>query len=255
MKKFALVTGSSRGIGLGILKMLNQAGFFTIMSSTGYTEHVKSEMEKLENCDYIPCDIAESNARKSLFETIAERYNRLDVLVNNAGVAPAERADILQTTEESYDRVVDTNQKGTFFISQLAANHMIAALSQGFGDYHPRIINISSLSSYTSSVNRSEYCISKSGISMMTKLFADRLSAYSIPVFEISPGIIDTDMTASDAVHQKYDKLMEDGLLPTARWGTPEDIAKAVTVLCSGMLDYSTGQVLHVDGGFQLRRL
>lgn len=254
LKKIALVTGSSRGIGLGILKMLNQAGFLTVMSSTGYTEKVKSELEKLENCDYIPCDIADASARKILFDTINERYGRLDVLVNNAGVAPAERADILQTTPESYDRVVNTNQKGTFFVSQLAANLMIAGLSQ-HEDYHPRIINISSISSYTSSVNRSEYCISKAGVSMITLLFADRLAAYSIPVFEVSPGIIDTDMTASDAVHQKYDKLMEDGLLPTARWGKPEDIAKAVTVLCSGMLDYSTGQVLHVDGGFHLRRL
>ncbi len=253
--RIALVTGSSRGIGLGILKALHQDGYFTIMSSTGYNDRVQSELDKLEHCGYIPCDISDRESRKALFERIEKEYGRLDVLVNNAGVAPKVRADLLETSEESYDYVLNTNQKGTFFVSQLAANLMIAGLNKELEDYHPRIINISSISSFTSSVNRAEYCISKAGISMITRLFADRLAEYGIPVFEVSPGIVDTDMTGSEAVHQKYDRLIEGGLLPIPRWGTPEDIGNAVSLLCTGKMDYSTGQVLHVDGGFHLRRL
>ena len=253
--KIAMITGSSRGIGLGILKALNQDGYFTIMSSTGYNDRVKAALEGLQNCAYIPCDISDATSRKALFERIKREYGRLDVLVNNAGVAPKVRADLLEVGEESYDFVVDTNLKGTFFITQAAANLMIRTMDKKTANYCPRIINITSISVYTSSVNRAEYCISKAGVSMITKLFADRLAEYGIPVFEVRPGIIDTDMTASGAVHQKYDRLLEAGLLPTARWGTPADVGNAVLLVCSGKLDYSTGQVLDVDGGFGLRRL
>lgn len=251
--KIALVTGSSRGIGLGILKALHQDGYFTIMSSTGYNDRVKAALEGLENCAYIPCDISDAASRKALFERIEREYGRLDVLVNNAGVAPKVRADLLEVGEESYDFVVNTNQKGTFFVTQAAAKLMIDGVKKKTAGYNPRIVNISSISAYTSSVNRAEYCISKAGVSMITKLFADRLAEYGIPVFEVRPGIIDTDMTGT--VHEKYDRLIENGLLPTARWGTPEDVGNAVSLLCSGKLDYSTGQVIDVDGGFGLRKL
>jgi len=251
--KIALVTGSSRGIGLGILKALNQDGYFTIMSSTGYNDRVKAALEGLENCAYIPCDISEAVSRIALFERIGKEYGRLDVLVNNAGVAPKVRADLLEVGEESYDFVVDTNQKGTFFVTQAAANLMVGAIKKKIADYCPRIVNISSISAYTSSVNRAEYCVSKAGVSMITKLFAARLAEYGIPVFEVRPGVIDTDMTST--VHEKYDRLIGDGLLPTARWGTPEDVGNAVSLLCSGKIDYSTGQVIDVDGGFHFRRL
>ncbi|HOP11706.1 MAG TPA: 3-ketoacyl-ACP reductase [Oscillospiraceae bacterium] len=251
--KIALITGSSRGIGLGILKALNKDGYFTVMSSTGYNDRVKTALEGLENCAYLPCDISDSDSRKMLFERIENDYGRLDVLVNNAGVAPKVRADLLEVGEESYDFVVDTNQKGTFFVTQAAANLMVKGIKTKSAGYCPRIVNISSVSAYTSSVNRAEYCISKAGVSMITKLFADRLAEYGIPVFEVRPGVIDTDMT--EKVHEKYDRLIEDGLLPTARWGTPEDVGNAVSLLCSGKLDYSTGQVIDVDGGFHLRRL
>ncbi len=253
--KIALITGSSRGIGLGILKALNQDGYFTIMSSTGYNDLVKAALDHLENCDYIPCDISDAASRKTLFERIEREYGRLDALVNNAGVAPKVRADLLEVGEESYDFVANTNQKGTFFVTQAAANLMIEGIKKKTADYRPRIVNVSSVSAYASSINRAEYCISKAGVSMITKLFADRLAGFGIPVFEVRPGIIDTDMTGSEAVHRKYDRLIEGGLLPNARWGTPEDVGNAVSLLCSGKLDYSTGQVIDVDGGFYLRRL
>ena len=173
----------------------------------------------------------------------------LDILVNVAGVAPKVRADLLTMTEESYDYVMDINTKGTFFLTQLAATAMIQKESAQKGS----IVNISSLSAYTSSVNRGEYCISKAGVSMITKLFADRLAQYGISVNEIRPGIIATDMTQT--VQKKYDVLIEDGLLPIARWGRPEDVAAAVWAFCSDSLPYVTGQSLDVDGGFHLRRL
>ncbi|HNX13225.1 MAG TPA: 3-ketoacyl-ACP reductase [Oscillospiraceae bacterium] len=253
--RIALVTGSSRGIGLGILKALKKDGYFTIMSSTGYNDRVSAALKELDNCAYLSCDISDSSSRKALFEQIEKEYGRLDVLVNNAGAAPKVRADLLEVGEESYDFVVGTNQKGTFFVTQAAANLMIDGMKKGITDYRPRIVNISSISAYTSSVSRAPYCISKAGVSMITKLFADRLAEFGIPVFEVRPGIIDTDMTAGESTHRKYDGLIRNGLLPTARWGTPDDVGDAVSVLCSGKLDYSTGQVIEADGGFHLRRL
>jgi 3-oxoacyl-[acyl-carrier protein] reductase len=181
-----------------------------------------------------------------------ENFGRIDVLINNAGVAPKTRMDLLETTEESMDHVLGINLKGTFFLTQLVANVMTRQLERD-PDSRPKIINISSVSAYTSSVNRGEYCISKAGLSMVTSLFADRLAEYGILVYEIRPGIIKTDMTA--AVQEKYDRLIEQGLTPVKRWGVPQDIADAVSVLCSGKLGFSTGEVLNVDGGFHLRRL
>ncbi len=257
MKKVALVTGSRRGIGFGILKALAQAGYRTIMSATTPYDLAQDALQAIEDlgysCDYICCDISRTEDRAALFTQIERDYGRLDLLVNNAGVAPSVRLDILQTTEESFDRVLDINLRGTFFMCQLGANYMIEKLAQGLEDYTPRIINISSNSAYTSSTNRGEYCISKAGMSMVTLLFADKLAQYGIPVFEIRPGIIQTDMTAT--VHEKYAKLIENGLTPIQRFGQPEDVAKCVLAAADGLLDFATGQVLNADGGFHIRRL
>jgi len=182
-----------------------------------------------------------------------QEFGRIDILVNNAGVAPRERKDILEMSEESFDFVVGINLKGTLFMTQKVANIMIEGLEGRDQGFNPVIVNIASLSSYTSSPNRGEYCISKAGVSMLTKLFADRLAENGINVYEVRPGIIFTDMTK--VVKGKYDKLIDEGLTPIKRWGYPEDIANAVSVFCSGKLNFSTGEVINVDGGFHLKRL
>ena len=243
MQKVAFVTGSRRGIGFGIGKALEQAGYLVVYSAT-------SAESDLPN--YMRCDISVPEDRVRVLDEILARWGRLDVLVNNAGVAPKVRLDILETTEESVRRLLEVNLMGTFFMCQEAAKRMIR-LREQLENYQPRIVNISSISAYTSSISRGEYCISKAGISMVTELFADRLAEYGIPVFEVRPGIIKTDMTAS--VLEKYEKLIADGLLPTARMGKPEDVANCVVAACSGLLDYGTGTVLNADGGFHIRRL
>ena len=246
--KTALVTGSSRGIGRGIAELLRENGYQVVYSGT----RQERPRDLPEDRDYFPCNIAEGADRQAILAHILEKYGRLDVLVNNAGVAPLVRGDLLDMTEESFDRVLGINLKGTFFLCQAAARLMRDGLGK-IGDYSPRIVNIGSLSAYTSSTSRGEYCISKAGVAMVTALFADRLAALGIPVFEVRPGIIDTDMTRG--VHEKYQRLIEDGLLPVPRFGKPEDVAKMVLACCSGLLDYSAGQVLNADGGFSLRRL
>ncbi len=254
-QKIALVTGSRRGIGLGIARKLGQEGYFVILSATAAQDDaVVAELtQEGIDCTYISCNIAHADERAHIFEDIRARYGRLDVMVNNAGVAPNVRLDLLETTEESFDRLMGINLKGTFFMCQLAANTMIGMQQQGLEDYTPRIVNISSMSAYTSSVNRGEYCISKAGISMTTQLFADRLAEYGIPVFEVRPGIIQTDMTAG--VSEKYQKLIEGGVTPIRRFGQPADVANCVAAAVSGLLDFATGQVLNADGGFHIRRL
>jgi NAD(P)-dependent dehydrogenase (short-subunit alcohol dehydrogenase family) len=204
-----------------------------------------------DNFCYVSGDLSSSDDRAKVVSSAIEKFGQIDALVNVAGVAPLERRDLLEMTEESYDRVMDINTKGTLFLTQAVAREMIKNVAENGVRGH--ICNISSLSAYTSSVSRGEYCISKAGVSMITKLFADRLAEYGIPVNEVRPGIIATDMTAK--VKGKYDALIEGGLLPIARWGEPEDIAKAVFALCTGALPYVTGQSLDVDGGFHLRRL
>lgn len=247
--KTALVTGSSRGIGRGIADLLSENGYTVIYSGTREERPAGLPEEK----DYIPCDISDSAQREATFRRIEERFGRLDLLVNNAGVAPLQRVDLLEMTEESFDRVLGINLNGTMFMCQRAAKYMLAGLKAGLCDYHPRIVNIGSISAYTSSVSRGEYCISKAGVGMVTMLFADRLASEGIPVFEVRPGIIDTDMTR--AVHEKYERLIAEGLLPVRRFGQPEDVAKTVLACASGLLDYAAGQVLDADGGFSLRRL
>ena len=239
--KTALVTGVSSGIGKAVAEKFLREGYRVYGMSRRNAPITHPEFT------HIPGDVSVS-ADRDRFVAAAEH---IDVLVNVAGVAPKVRSDLLQMTEESYDYVMDINTKGTLFLTQLAANKMLQNPLDGGVRGH--ICNISSLSAYTSSVNRGEYCISKAGVSMITTLFADRLAEYAIPVNEIRPGIIATEMTAG--VQEKYDHLIDGGLLPIARWGQPEDIAEAVWTLCSGALPYMTGQAINIDGGFHIRRL
>lgn len=245
MKKIALVTGVASGIGRASAEILLKNGYAVVGLSR------RPEMENPLEGDflYVSGDVSSTEDRVRFVQIALDKYGRIDVLVNVAGVAPKVRADLLTMTEESYDYVMNINTKGTMFLTQLAANEMI----KNEGDQKGSIVNISSLSAYTSSTNRGEYCISKAGVSMITKLFADRLAEYGIMVNEVRPGIIATDMTSK--VQEKYDNLIEGGLLPIKRWGKPEDIASAVYALCSGALPYMTGQSLDVDGGFHIRRL
>ena len=247
--KTAFVTGSTRGIGRGIADCLTNAGYTVVYAGTRPGRPADLPADR----DYIGCDISDREQRAAAIRYVADRYGRLDLLVNNAGVAPLVRKDILEMDEESFDRVIGINLKGTLFMCQLAANEMLREKALGLEDYTPRIVNIGSMSAYTSSTSRGEYCISKAGVGMVTMLMADRLAAEGIPVFEVRPGIIDTDMTK--VVHEKYDRLIADGLLPVPRFGKPEDVARMVLACASGLLDYSAGQVLDADGGFSLRRL
>ena len=243
MNKVALVTGVSGGIGYAVAEELLKNGIAVV----GMSRHMASA--PAGEFTYVPGDVSIRADRDRLVDTALKQYGHIDILVNVAGIAPKVRADLLEMSEESYDRVMDINTKGLLFLTQRVAREMIKNESAQRGS----IVNISSLSAYTSSVNRGEYCISKAGVSMITKLFADRLAEYGIPVNEVRPGIIATNMTSK--VQEKYDRLIEGGLLPIQRWGTPEDVAKAVWALCSGALPYVTGQSLDVDGGFHIRRL
>jgi len=255
-KKVALITGAGRGIGNGIAKHLAKDGFNIVIMDVLKQEDVKENIESVKDEGvevlYIRGDITKNESRVEVLDKIMDRFGRIDVLVNNAGVAPRKRLDILETTEESFDFVIGINLKGTFFLSQIIANKMISLIGE-ISDYKPTIVNISSMSSYVSSVSRGEYCISKAGVSMVTKLFADRLAEYGITVNEIRPGIIFTPMT--EVVKDKYDKLISEGLTPIKRWGYPEDIANVVSVLCSGKFSFTTGEFINVDGGFHIQRL
>ena len=262
-KPVAIVTGASRGIGKGIAVELAKLGYDLAIShfdfmQDGQPDETKGKETQKElqargaKCEVLRADISNKNDREKLLAVAKTKLNKCNLLVNNAGVAPLKRIDLLEATEESYDRVMNINLKGPYFMSQLVANWMVEQKKRDpSGSY--RIVNTSSISAYTSSPARGEYCLSKAGISMMTMLYADRLAEFGIGVFEIRPGIIATDMTS--VVKEKYDKLIAEGLLPTKRWGYPEDIAKAVGAIAEGRLDYSTGQVINVDGGFHLRRL
>lgn len=236
--KTALVTGAAAGIGRAVAEKFLQEGYRVC----GMSRRATCDLAH-PNFTYISGDISCEADR----QRFAELAPRVDVLVNVAGVAPRERRDLLEMTQQSFDEVLGINLKGTFFLTQLVANKMVAAGQGG------AICNISSISAYTSSPNRGEYCISKAGVSMVTTLFADRLAEYGITVNEIRPGIIATDMTGK--VRDKYDALIGGGLLPIARWGEPEDVAAAAWALCSGQLPYVTGQAVNVDGGFHIRRL
>ena len=254
--KIAIVTGSRRGIGKGIAIELGKMGYYIILSATApFADEVIEELKVLGvESEYIQCDVTRTDARNNLIESVCNKYGRLDVLVNNAGVAPKVKKDILLVDTESYDYVVNTNARSMFFMAQLAANRMIVMQQQDLEDYHPRIINISSVSAYAASVNRGEYCISKAAISMTTQLFAARLGEYNIPVFEVRPGFILTDMMAPES-REKFNDLINNGITPIRRFGEPKDVGDAVAALCTGKLDFATGQVIDCDGGFHLRIL
>ena len=242
----AIVTGCNGAIGFATVKKFLANGWSVVGMDVA-----PECSEKFENFVYVQGDLSKSDDREKLVNEAVKSFGKIDALVNVAGVAPKVRADLLEMTEESYDFVMNINTKGTLFLTQLAAKQMI---SQRKGDVIcGYIVNISSMSAYTSSVNRGEYCISKAGASMITKLFADRLAPEGIMVNEIRPGIIKTGMT--EKVKEKYDNLIGGGLLPLQRWGKPEDIANAVWTLCNGSLPYVTGQSIDVDGGFHIQRL
>lgn len=245
MAMTAIVTGATGGIGSACVRELVRRGFHVV--AMGTREH----FEAPEGVCYVRGTVTSEQDRQKVLDTAIRQFGNVKVLVNVAGVAPLVRMDLMEMTEESYDRVMDINAKGMMFMTQLAAKHLIERAKEGA--FNGAIVNISSMSAYTSSISRGEYCISKAAVSMITKLFADRLSEYNITVNEVRPGIIRTGMT--EKVQEKYDALIEEGLLPIKRWGEPEDVARAVGVLCSGELSYTTGQSLDVDGGFHIRRL
>ncbi len=255
-KKTALVTGAARGIGRAIAEAMAEANFdiaiADILPAHDAQPTVEACRKKGARTVLIQADIGSAADRKRIIEAIKNGFGRLDVLVNNAGVAPRVRADILEAGEESYDWVMNINLKGPYFLTQGVARWMIEQ-KKGDGRRTPVIINIASVSSYASSPTRGEYCLSKAGTSMMTRLYADRLSEFGILVYEIRPGIIRTDMTAP--VREKYDRMIGEGLTPIRRWGEPSDIAKAAVCLATMSFPFSTGEAINVDGGFHLRRL
>lgn len=255
-KPVAIVTGSSRGIGRAIAEQLAADGYAVTVnyhSSPDAANQVVAGIEsKGGQAIAVQANVGLAEDRTKLIEQTLAKWQRIDVLVNNAGITSPGRLDILEATAENWDLVLDTNLKGPFFLSQAAANQMLSQIAAGVAA-GGKIINLSSLSSYASSPNRADYCIAKAGLAMMTQLFADRLGNEKIQVFEVCPGIIATDMTGP--VKEKYDAQIAAGLTPIRRWGQPEDVAKAVSAICADYFPFSTGQRIDVDGGFHLRRL
>lgn len=259
VRPVALITGSSRGIGRGIALELARAATHDVVVNYAGNEAAALECRQLcldaagdkVRVEIVQGDVSKAVDRARMLGFVQSSFGRLDLLVNNAGVAPNVRADILDAGEESFDRLIDINLKGPYFLTQGAAKLQIeSAPLTGF----PRaVVTVSSISAWTASVNRGDYCIAKAGLAMMTKLYAARLAEYGIQVFEIQPGIIETDMTGP--VKAKYDALFAQGITPIARWGQPSDIGKCVVGIAHGLFPYSTGQVFHVDGGFHLRTL
>ena len=254
IRRAAIVTGASRGIGRGIATLLGEHGYGVVINynrSAAAAEEVAAEVDAAGGQGVVvQADISDLDDHAKMVEAAESAFGRIDVLVNNAGVAPEVRTDLLEATPESYDRVMGINLRGPYFLTQQVAKAMIAA---GGKVREPVIVNIGSVSAYASSPARGEYCLSKAGMGMMTALFADRLAGDGINVYEIRPGVIESDMTGP--VKAKYDKLIAEGLSPIARWGTPLDVARAVLACAEGALPFSTGQIIDVDGGYHLRRL
>jgi NAD(P)-dependent dehydrogenase (short-subunit alcohol dehydrogenase family) len=251
MKKTAIVTGSRRGIGRAVAARLSRDGFNLVIN--GQSPRGDDDFADICGGDwiYVRADIGKREGRERLLEETLRRFGEVHLLVNNAGIAPRNRADLLDMSEESFDQVIGVNTKGNMFMTQAAARQM---LNQEYrGKKRGTIINISSCSAEVSSVNRGEYCVSKAGVAMLTRLYADRLAGEGIFVHEIRPGIISTDMTGG--VKEKYDALIGAGSFPIARWGTPEDVANAVSVFAGDEFLYTTGNHIDVDGGFHIRRL
>ena len=256
MKKVVLITGGSRGIGYGIALQLAEAGYDLVINGVRDADAISSQLQELQSKGakvlYCQANISSKEDRTRMLDEINSYFGRLDVLINNAGIAPRERKDILEASEESFTELIDTNLKGPYFLTQSVARWMIAQKNTN-KDFNGCIVNISSISAIVASVNRGEYCVAKAGMSMATQLFAVRLGEYNIPVYEVRPGIIKTDMTAGGT--EKYDKLIDGGLTLQKRWGFPEDVGKAVLALVKGYLPYSTGQIINVDGGLMTPRL
>ena len=251
MKKVAIITGAVGGIGYATVEKFDKEGYAIVAMDIVGNDIASEKLASIKDYVYVSGNLASGDDRQKLVDTAINTYGRIDVLVNVAGVAPRVRNDILEMTEESYDFVMGINTKGTLFLTQLVANQMIKQEKvDGAKGY---IVNVSSCSAYTSSTSRGEYCISKAGATMITKLFADRLACEGITVNEICPGIIATGMT--EKVKEKYDNLIAGGLVPLGRWGLPEDCANAIYALSSGALGYTTGQSVIVDGGMHIQRL
>jgi 3-oxoacyl-[acyl-carrier protein] reductase len=248
----ALITGASRGIGRGIALALAAEGFWCVVnyaSNVAAAEEVRGRVEELGGrAVVVQADVSLTADRARLVEEAFAAFGRVDLLVNNAGIAPVVRADLLDATEESFDRLISVNLKGPYFLTQLVARRMIEQPQRG------KIVNVTSVSAYAASTNRGDYCIAKAGLAMMTQLYAARLAEFGINVYEIRPGIIETDMTGP--VKAKYDELILRGnLTPIPRWGQPADVGRAVVAIAKDLFPFSTGEVLNVDGGFHLRRL
>jgi 3-oxoacyl-[acyl-carrier protein] reductase len=256
MKPVAFVTGGSRGIGFGIARRLAELGFDLAINGMRPEDAVAEPVAALRALGaevlYCPGDIGQAAARAAMVERICAHYGRLNWLVNNAGVAPKQRLDLLEMTEESFHYVVNTNLAGAFFLSQTVARWLIEQKEADL-QFSGGIVNVSSISATVVSINRGEYCMAKAGLSMATQLLAVRLGPWHLPVFEVRPGVTRTDMTAG--VTEKYDKLIADGLCVTPRWGLPEDVGNAVGALVGSGFGYSTGQVIMVDGGLTIPRL
>ena len=255
--RVALITGSSRGIGRGIALALAEQGWQVVINYNSNREAAEQARRAViaagGSALLVKANIAALEDLNRLVNETLEQAGRIDLLVNNAGVGPRVRTDMLAVGLESYDEVMAINLRGPFFLTQRVANEMIRLIAEGVIE-DPKIVNISSISAYTSSTARAEYCISKAGLSMMTRLWADRLAEHGILVYEIRPGIVETDLTAG--VKEKYDRMIfQEGLTPIRRWGQPGDVGKAVLAIAQGLLPYSTGEVINVDGGFHLHRL
>jgi len=256
MNKIAFITGGTRGIGFGVALALGKAGFDLAVNGIRNEGDVADALEELRklgvNVAYFQGNVAVREDRQAMLDNILSHFGSVNVLVNNAGIAPRERADILHAKEENWDEVMEINLKGPYFLTQLFANYFVDKKLEN-PLFEASIINISSISAFVASVNRGEYCISKAGIAMATKLWATRLGEYDIPVYEIQPGIIKTDMTAG--VVEKYDKLFQEGITLQRRWGLPDDVGKVAAMLAQGNMPYATGQAIKVDGGLHIQRL
>ena len=264
MNPVALITGASRGIGRGIALKLADLGYDLLINYAANTAGAQDtaisckalgmSQDRHQRADVFQADISVAKDRERMIAFARQQFGRIDLLVNNAGIAPEMRSDILGAGEESFDRMIAVNLKGPYFLTQLAARWMVEmVMAPGFTGPKPKIVTITSISAYTASVTRGDYCVSKAGLAMLTPLFATRLAEFGINVYEIRPGIIATDMTSG--VKEKYDQMIAQGLTPIPRWGTTDDVARAVVAIAQDVLPFSTGEVINVDGGFHLRRL
>jgi len=256
-QRIAIVTGASRGIGRGIAQGLARAGYAVVVNYASNADAAREVREQIQSAggraETVRADISVAADREELVAATLRAFGRIDLLVNNAGIAPSVRADLLDASEESFDRLIGVNLKGPYFLTQRVAREMVQDVQRGTAR-SPKIVSVTSISAYTASTNRGDYCVAKAGLAMMTQLYAARLAEHGINVYEIRPGVIETDMTGP--VKAKYDDLiLNKDLTPIRRWGQPADVARAVVAIATDLLPFSTGEVINVDGGFHMRRL